>query len=119
MSEPVNNSILTSVKKLLGITEEYTHFDPDIIIDINAVFAILLQLGVGPEEGFSITDSSAVWTDYMEAGPVLELVKGYVPKKVRMMFDTSTMTSGMMDALNKQIAEDEWRLNVFVDPKKE
>ena len=57
----MNDSILTSIKKLLGITEEYTHFDPDIIIHINSVFMILTQLGVGPPKGFSIRDKEAVW----------------------------------------------------------
>lgn len=113
------DSILTSVKKDLGLTEDYEHFDPDIIMDINAVFMVLNQLGVGPEEGYSISDKSAVWTDFMEAGPVLEGVKKYVSMKVKFMFDTSTMTSPMIDILSKQIAEFEWRLNVAVDPGKE
>lgn len=113
------DSILTSVKKDLGITEDYEHFDPDLIMDINAVFMVLNQLGVGPKEGFAISDKTSVWTDFMEDGPVLKGVAKYVSMKVKLMFDTSTMTSAMMDALNKQIAEFEWRLNVAVDPKKE
>lgn len=61
----MENGILTSVKKLLGIAEEYKHFDEDIIVHINSVFMILTQLGVGPSEGFSINDESAVWTDFI------------------------------------------------------
>ena len=58
-------SILTSIKKLLGIAEEYEHFDPDLIMHINSVFSILTQLGVGPSEGFSIVDDGAVWSDFI------------------------------------------------------
>ena len=61
----MNESILTSIKKLLGITEEYTHFDADIIMHINSVFMILMQLGIGPANGFSISDDSAVWADFL------------------------------------------------------
>ena len=112
------DSILTSVKKDLGIVEAYEHFDPELIMDINAAFMVLNQLGVGPDEGFSITDKSQVWTDFMDEGPILCMVRKYVPLKVKLMFDTSTMTSPMIDVVNKQIAEFEWRLNVAVDPKK-
>ena len=63
------DSILTSIKKLLGITEEYEHFDADIIMHINTVFMILNQLGVGPANGFSIKDKSAVWSDYISDSP--------------------------------------------------
>ena len=111
------DSILTSTKKDLGIVEAYEHFDPELIMDINAAFMVLNQLGVGPKEGFSITDKTQVWTDFMEAGPVLEGVKKYIPLKVKLMFDTSTMSSGMIDVVNKQIAEFEWRLNVYCDPE--
>ena len=68
-------SILTSIKKLLGITEEYTHFDADIIMHINTAFMILAQLGVGPQEGFSISDASAVWSDFLADGKNFAAVK--------------------------------------------
>ena len=67
-------SILTSIKKLLGITEEYDQFDPDIIMHVNSVFMILTQLGVGPAEGFSIEDDTAVWTDFIQDVKKLESV---------------------------------------------
>lgn len=111
------NSILTSVKKLLGITEDYTHFDNDLIMHINSVFTILNQLGVGPEEGFAIKGKGAKWTDFLPEGTMLELVKSYVGLKVRLMFDPPT-SSALIEAINRQIAEFEWRLNVAVDPKK-
>lgn len=104
-------SILTSIKKLLGIDEEYEHFDHDIIMHINSVFMILNQLGVGPSEGFSIQDSESVWSDFMPSGSNLEAVKSYMHLKVKLMFDPPS-SSAVMDAINRTIAELEWRLNV-------
>ncbi len=107
-------SILTSIKKLLGIDEEHEHFDPDIIIHINSVFMILNQLGVGPSEGFSIQDSKSVWSDFMPSGSNLEAVKSYMHLKVKLMFDPPS-SSSVIDAINRSIAELEWRLNVAAD----
>ena len=104
-------SILTSIKKLLGITEEYEHFDNDIIMHINSVFMILTQLGVGPSEGFSISDKTTTWYDFIPSGTNLEGVKSYVYLKVRLLFDPP-QASGVMDAIKNQIGELEWRLNV-------
>ena len=109
-------SILTSIKKLLGIAEEYEHFDNDIIMHINSVFMILTQLGVGPSKGFVITDSSASWDDFLpEGGEKLQAVKTYMYMKVRLMFDPPT-SSAVMESMNRMINEFEWRLNVAVDP---
>ncbi len=112
----ITESILTSIKKLLGLTEEYEYFDADIIMDINAVFVILNQLGIGVV-GFSITGKDEVWSDFLPNNQqILGLVKSYTHKKVKLMFDTSTLTAPMIEAINRQIGEDEWRLNVAVDP---
>lgn len=109
-------SILTSIKKLLGIAEEYEHFDNDIIMHINSVFMILTQLGVGPSKGFVITDSSASWDDFLpEGGEKLQAVKTYMYMKVRLMFDPPT-SSAVMESMNRMINEFEWRLNAAVDP---
>ena len=109
-------SILTSIKKLLGIAEEYEHFDNDIIMHINSVFMILTQLGVGPSKGFVITHSSASWDDFLpEGGEKLQAVKTYMYMKVRLMFDPPT-SSAVMESMNRMINELEWRLNVVVDP---
>ena len=107
-------SILTSIKKLLGIAEEYTQFDTDIIININTVFMTLQQLGVGPEEGFSIIDSEAVWTDFMENSILLNSVKTYIYLKVKLLFDPP-LSSSTIECFNKVIAELEWRMNSKVD----
>ena len=109
-------SILTSIKKLLGIAEEYEHFDNDIIMHINSVFMILTQLGVGPSKGFAIADSSASWDDFLpEGGEKLQAVKTYMYMKVRLMFDPPT-SSAVMESMNRMINELEWRLNAAVDP---
>lgn len=108
------DSILTSIKKLLGITEEYEYFDSDIIMHINSVFMILHQLGVGPEKGFSIKDKSATWDEYVSEDSNLEAVKSYVYLKVRLIFDPP-LNSIVTEAIKNQISELEWRLNVSVD----
>lgn len=110
----MNESILTSIKKMLGITEEYTHFDQDIIIHINTVLMILHQLGVGPEEGFSITDSYETWSDFLVDNKNIEAVKTYVYLKVKLLFDPP-LSSAVTESINKSINELEWRLNVAVD----
>jgi len=108
------DSILTSIKKMLGITEEYEQFDQDIIMHINTVFMILNQLGVGPDDCFSIEDKDAVWTDFTGTQTDIEPIKTYVYLKVRMIFDPPT-SSLVADAVNRTISELEWRLSVQVD----
>lgn len=107
-------SILTSIKKLLGITEEYDQFDPDIIMHINSVFMILTQLGVGPAEGFSIEDDTAVWTDFIQDVKKLESVKTYIYLKVKLVFDPP-LSSAVIESMNRLINELEWRLNVAAE----
>lgn len=102
------DSILTSIKKMLGIAEDYTHFDQDIIIHINTAFMTLNQLGVGPFEGFSIHDSTSKWNDFTSETN-LEAVKTYVYIKVKLVFDPPS--SGIVtDSLKDTAAELEWRL---------
>ena len=105
------DSILTSIKKLLGIAEEYTQFDVDIIKHINTVFMILTQMGVGPPEGFSITGAYETWDDFLSGSTNLEAVKTYVYMKVQLMFDPPT-SSAKLDSANRVINELEWRLNL-------
>lgn len=109
------DSILTSIKKLLGIAEEYEHFDADIIMHINSVFMDLNQLGVGPSEGFSIIDEDAIWTDFTEDNTLLQAVKSYMYLRVKILFDSASMGSATLAAYERQIAQWEWRLNVAVE----
>ena len=107
-------SILVYVKKLLGIQSDYNHFDPDIIYGINAAFAVLTQLGVGPEEGFSIFDDSATWNEFVSDNSRLSLIKPYVYLKTKMLFDPPT-SGTLSEAIDKTISEYEFRLNVVSD----
>lgn len=107
-------SILTSIKKLLGIVEEYTHFDTDIIIHINTVLSILTQIGVGPSSGFSITDKTAVWTDFIGDLTTIEFIKSYVYLKVKLIFDPPP-SSAAIEAINKTISELESRISYNID----
>lgn len=110
-----SDSILISVKKVLGIPAEYRVFDPDIIMHINSVFMILNQLGVGPKESFSIEDDSALWSDFMDLSQI-NAVKSYVYLRVRLLFDPPS-SSFVLTAMENQSKEIEWRLNVMVDPE--
>lgn len=116
----MEQSILISTKKILGIAEDYTAFDLDIITHINTAFSTLTQLGVGPPEGFMIEDDEALWEDYTE-DLQFNAVKSYVFLRVRQLFDPPT-TSYLIAAQERQITELEWRLNThreetgWIDP---
>ena len=110
--------VLTSIKKLLGITEEYDQFDQDLIIHINAVLMVLTQIGVGPSNGMIINDSSTTWNDILSDTSNIEAVKTYVYLKVKMIFDPPS-SSSVADAMNRSINEYEWRLNINADSQKE
>lgn len=115
-------SILNSVKKIVGVGVDDTAFDLDIITYINSAFSTLHQLGIGPLNGFFIEDDEEEWTDFIDPDDVnASLVRTYVCMRARMGFDPPT-TSYLIGALNEQIKEFEWRLNVnredteWVDP---
>lgn len=114
----MENSILKSTKATLGLDANYTPFDQDIILHINAVFSVFDQLGVGPEGGFSIEDETAVWTDFIDPASdptnvylksMLNMSKSLMYLKVRMLFDQPN-TSYLIASLDRQIADFEWRV---------
>lgn len=115
------DSILTSVKKVLGLTEDYTAFDEDILMHINSVFSTLNQLGIGPENGFEIEDDAPTWDAFIGGDKRFNFVKTYIVLKVRVLFDPPT-TGYHMEAAKEQIAQYEWRINAlretyaWVDP---
>lgn len=114
----MQESILYSIKKMIGLDPDYTPFDMDLILHINSILMILRQLGIGPVSGYSITGPDESWSDYLGSDEsLLESVKSYIYLKVRTMFDPPS-NSYVMDAIQKQIAEYEWRLNVEVDPRR-
>lgn len=107
----MTDSILTSIKKLLGITDEYVNFDTDIIIHINTVFMSLNQLGVGPTEGFAIVNKEQKWTDFINDPKKYTAIKTYIYLKVKLVFDPP-VNSTVMEAYKQTINELEWRLNI-------
>ena len=111
MSLVHDESILMSIKKLLNVEEDDQSFDTDIGMLINNEFMTLQQLGIGPEEGFSVKDADVAWTDFSTDKSLLDTVKAYIYLKVRMIFDSPT-SSVVSDAINSRIRELEWRLNV-------
>lgn len=108
----MSDSILTGTKKALGIDENYTAFDPDIIMHINSVFSTLNQIGIGPVDGFEIEDATATWAGYLLENPRFNFIKSYVYLSVRLLFDPPA-TSFAIAALEKQKEEYEWRISVL------
>lgn len=104
-------SILRSTKKTLGLSPDNDDFDYDIIMHINTVFSFLNQLGVGPDEGFMIEDDTATWEDF-ETDVRLNSIKSYIYLRVRILFDPPA-TSFVLSAIQEQIKEMEWRMNVY------
>ena len=113
----MDESILNSIKKLLGLPSDYTVFDQDILIHINTVFMILNQMGVGPESGYRITSSDNVWSEFIDDVSRMESVKTYIYLKVRLIFDPP-QNSALIQAIQSSISELEWRLNVANDTTK-
>lgn len=117
----MTESILDSVKKVLGFDPSYTVFDVDVIMHINSVFSDLHDLGIGPDNGFSITDNTAQWSDFLGTDATLNRVKTYMSLRVKMIFDPP-ISGFAIDAMNKQIEQFEWRISVeregtaWVDP---
>lgn len=108
-------SILNSIKKMLGVSDEDTNFDQDIIININSVLMFINQLGIGPETGFTISDATATWEELIGERLDLEAVKTYVYLKVRLLFDPP-QSAFVLESIERQISQIEWRLNVQAEP---
>lgn len=109
-----NDSILTSIKKLMGLTEEYDAFDQDILILINSVLFELEQIGVKAKDGFSLTDKTIVWSDYSDDDRLLNALKPYIYMKTKLTFDPPT-SSGALESMNRIIDRFEWRINLYSD----
>ena len=115
----MNDSILLTIRKLIGPGGDHEFFDQDYIIHINTALMVLRQLGVGPKNGFAITGSTETWADFLGSKVgFLEAVKTYVFLKVKKVFDPPA-SGTMAEAMNSMISELEWRLNVAVDPGEE
>lgn len=111
----MSKSILTSIKEnISGIREDYTHFDNALIPIINAEFAKLCQLGVGPEEGFEIKDKSTTWDEFTTDSR-LNFIEEYITLRVKIIFDSSDSSSFVLEALKQVASEYEWRLNIIAE----
>lgn len=110
MRRIMEESVLTSIKKLLGITEDYEIFDQDLIIHINSIFTILNQMGVGPKNTFRITGKNEIWSEFIKDKDI-EYVKSFVYLRVKLLFDPPASSSAI-ESINKMISELEWRLYV-------
>ena len=110
----MEESILVSIKKLIGLALEDDSFDIDLITHINSAIDVLRQLGI-EAEGFYIEDDSASWSEYLPSDKYLQQVKTYIYMKVKKWFDPP-QNGTAMQALDSSIAELEWRINVTVDP---
>ncbi len=108
------DSILTSIKVLLGITEEDESFDLNIIMDVNTALASLSQLGVGPKDGFSIKDKTTTWHEFVGDDKRLNMVISYVHLRTWLLFDLN-LSAAVIAAIERQILELEWRINNVSD----
>ena len=114
----VEDSILLSIKKLLGMDPiEFTQYDTDLIIHINTIIEFLNQLGVDIPEGFRINDENALWSDYLnkpEYNDIKDSIKNYIYLRVRLVFDPST-NSSLLNSINDTIKELEWRIRTYIE----
>lgn len=108
--------ILTSIKHLLGIEEDYTHFDIELMMHINSALMELQQIGVGPESGFKLVTGTETWSTFLSASDDFEGVKTYVYYTVRLGFDPPAH-GFLIDAMDRQRKELTWRLNVQATPE--
>lgn len=107
----MTDSILDSIKKVLGVDPTLTVFDSVILLHINTAFSTLNELGIGPSDGFMIEDAAPTWDVFLGDDKRLNSVKSYIGLRVRFLFDNATLTSFVLDAMDKQVKEFEWRLN--------
>lgn len=116
----MEESILTSTKKRLGITEDNEQFDEDIVMDINTVLGILTQMGVGSQTGFNISDKNSKWGEFLgEDELLLQMVKTYVFLRVKLLFDSVSMSSTLIESYKNQYTELEWRIHDYINYQKE
>lgn len=111
----LEESILKTIKEGLGIVDDYTAFDSQIIMHINSVFMILNQIGIGPDSCFQIQDKADAWSEFIKEsdwdGELFNLVKTYIVMKVKMIWDPPS-SNAVLEVYQRQIDEFEYRLNL-------
>lgn len=113
----VDDSILLSIKKMLGMEPEFTQFDPDIILHINTIIQVLYQIGLDIPEGFVVVDQNNLWTDYIQNPryvKITSLIKQYIFMRVRMIFDPPSSQT-LSTAIQESINEMQWRISQWID----
>ena len=113
----IGDSILESVKKLIN-AEGDEYFDTDLIIHINTVFSILTQMGVGPKEGFSISDAETTWAEFTDNEMIFNMIKTYMALRVKLFFDIASASSYYINQLQQEADELEWRLRAAAELKR-
>ena len=114
----MEESILTSIKQMLGIEEDDTDFDLEIIAHINAAFSTLWQIGIGPKDGYELKDKSETWDEYTTSINMLSSIKLYVADRVKLVWDSSTSPSFVVTEVRKDMEEHYWRLSIMADEAK-
>lgn len=111
----MNESILSTIKKLLGVTDDYDYFDQDLLIHINSALMSLSQIGVRPSQDFYTLDKDTTWSEYLgydyQENIDFGSIKSYIYLKVKLLFDPP-QNSFTIEAINKMITEMEWRINI-------
>lgn len=110
----MNESILTSIKKLLNIEEDCTDFDEEVIVHINSVFSDLYQLGVGPDGGFAIIDKDTAWKELLSDDKQLNNVKTYMYLRVKLVFDPP-LSGSVISSMEREVNKLEWRINIAAE----
>ena len=119
MSAINEESILKSIRKLIGPEDDYTHFDPDIVMHINSSINRLFQLGVESAKGFRVTSEDETWGDLFGSDEnIIDMCKTLIYYKVKMGFDPPT-SSIAAEAFKSEIDKQEWLINVWVESNKE
>ena len=109
------DSILNTIKKLLGIDSEDDNFDTDITVLINSTIPALAQIGIGPPNGFVVTSADDKWVDWLVDNQInVEGIKTYIYLKVKLIFDPPT-NSTVIEAFNKSLSEMEWRMMLAIE----
>lgn len=110
----MNDSILTSIKKLLGIQAEMTHFDEDVLVGINLAINTLSQIGLESAKNFVVNGVEELWSDFVSDHDILSTVKTYIHLKVKMVFDPTNGTV-VSQSYENMIKECEWRIRHHIE----
>lgn len=114
-----SESILTSVKSMLGLMEDDTTFDADVLFHINSAIATLTQIGVGPTKGFTVTSKADTYEDFIGDETIpKQFTPLYIYYKTRLGFDPPS-SSSTLECMKEALKETEWRLQIWAENQEE